>query len=71
MTAASVEGASRRIVLWFRNDLRLRDNAIIHQAVQKLQAKEYDEVGPTAAAAVLHSSHHGDTRHNYNKPRSC
>jgi deoxyribodipyrimidine photo-lyase len=36
--------APRRIVLWFRNDLRLRDNAIVHQAVQKLQAKEFDEV---------------------------
>jgi hypothetical protein len=34
----------RRIVLWFRNDLRVRDNAIVHQAVQKLQAKEFDEV---------------------------
>lgn len=34
----------RRIILWFRNDLRLRDNAIVHQAVQKVKAKEYDEV---------------------------
>jgi deoxyribodipyrimidine photo-lyase len=40
----------RRIVLWFRNDLRLRDNAIVHTAVQKLQAKEFDEVRHMAAA---------------------
>lgn len=46
-TAGSMSGSPsgpRRIILWFRNDLRLRDNAIIHTAVQKLQAKEFDEV---------------------------
>jgi deoxyribodipyrimidine photolyase len=37
--------APKRIILWFRNDLRVRDNAIIHQAVRKLQSKEFDEVG--------------------------
>jgi hypothetical protein len=42
----------RRIILWFRNDLRLRDNVIIHEAVQKVQAGEYSEV----SAADLHSS---------------
>jgi deoxyribodipyrimidine photo-lyase len=47
--AAAGEGSARprrRIVLWFRNDLRLRDNAIIHAAVQKLAAAEFDEVLP-------------------------
>jgi deoxyribodipyrimidine photolyase len=44
--------APRRIILWFRNDLRLRDNAIIHTAVQKLQAKEFDEVGWDLASAA-------------------
>ncbi|KAF6262584.1 cryptochrome DASH1 [Scenedesmus sp. NREL 46B-D3] len=37
---------SRRILLWFRNDLRLRDNVIVSEAVQKVQSGEYDEVSP-------------------------
>ena len=45
--------APRRVILWFRNDLRLRDNAIIHNAVQKVQAKEYDEVRVIAAPSLL------------------
>jgi deoxyribodipyrimidine photolyase len=44
--------APRRIVLWFRNDLRLRDSAIVHQAVQKLQAKKFDEVRPNAVCWI-------------------
>lgn len=46
--------APRRIIIWFRNDLRLRDNVIVHQAVQKLQAEEYDEVGnhPTSSMSA-------------------
>lgn len=40
----SSAAAPRRIILWFRNDLRLRDNVIVHQAVQKVKAQEYDEV---------------------------
>lgn len=32
-------------MLWFRNDLRVRDNVIIHMAVQRIKAEEYDEVG--------------------------
>jgi hypothetical protein len=54
VTAAAGSAASmgspagpRRIILWFRNDLRLRDNAIVHTAVQKLHAKEFDEVKRT------------------------
>jgi hypothetical protein len=34
----------RRLILWFRNDLRLRDNVIVHQAMQKIKAREFDEV---------------------------
>lgn len=50
--ASSSEAAGpRRIILWFRNDLRVRDNVIVHQAVQKLKAKEYDEVSCMTAAA--------------------
>eukprot|EP00775_Hariotina_reticulata_P010321 gene10321-10478_t len=36
----------RRIILWFRNDLRLRDNAVVYEAVQKIQANEFNEVLP-------------------------
>jgi deoxyribodipyrimidine photolyase len=42
--AAGSSGGPRRIVLWFRNDLRLRDNAVLHTAVQKIRSKEADEV---------------------------
>lgn len=44
--AAQVGSGRRRIVLWFRNDLRLRDNAIVQEAVTKIKAQEYDEVVP-------------------------
>lgn len=32
-------------MLWFRNDLRLHDNYIVHEAVNKIKSKEYSEVG--------------------------
>ena len=44
-------GASRQqaehqtIVLWFRNDLRLHDNAIVHEAVQRAAAQPHAQVG--------------------------
>jgi deoxyribodipyrimidine photo-lyase len=44
MADGQTGGGARRIVLFFRNDLRLRDNVIVHQAVQKVKAGEYDEV---------------------------
>jgi deoxyribodipyrimidine photolyase len=34
----------QRIVLWFRNDLRLHDNQIVHEAAQKIASKQYKEV---------------------------
>lgn len=50
----------RRIVLWFRNDLRVRDNAIVHQAVHKLQAKEFDEVRQYGRAVDRWITHHSN-----------
>uniref|UniRef100_A0A383W805 Photolyase/cryptochrome alpha/beta domain-containing protein n=1 Tax=Tetradesmus obliquus TaxID=3088 RepID=A0A383W805_TETOB len=46
MAHGQAGGGARRIVLFFRNDLRVRDNVIVHQAVQKVKAGEYDEVLP-------------------------
>lgn len=43
-SAAQRAGGARRIVLFFRNDLRLRDNAIVAAAAEKVAAREYDEV---------------------------
>lgn len=36
--------APRRLVLWFRNDLRLRDNPLVHEAVKRVKSKEFDDV---------------------------
>jgi deoxyribodipyrimidine photo-lyase len=44
MSDGQTGAGARRIVLFFRNDLRLRDNVIVHEAVQKVKAGEYDEV---------------------------
>jgi deoxyribodipyrimidine photo-lyase len=41
----------RRLVLWFRNDLRLLDNYIVHEAVQKIKANEYDDVSEDSYSA--------------------
>ncbi|EIE22181.1 cryptochrome [Coccomyxa subellipsoidea C-169] len=38
--------SGHRLVLWFRNDLRLTDNAIVHQAAQLIQKKQASEVVP-------------------------
>lgn len=37
---------NRRVVLWFRNDLRIHDNEIIHQAVQRVSQGKAAEVVP-------------------------
>ena len=42
----SQPGGPRRLVLWFRNDLRLHDNPMVSSALQKLKAKEVDDVSP-------------------------
>ncbi|CAL8468872.1 g8413 [Coccomyxa elongata] len=38
--------SGQRVVLWFRNDLRLVDNAVVHQAAQLVQKKQAAEVIP-------------------------
>jgi deoxyribodipyrimidine photolyase len=43
----------KRLVLWFRNDLRLKDNCIIHEAVKRVKSKEYDEVGAIRQQAQI------------------
>jgi hypothetical protein len=41
----AVATGPRRIILWFRNDLRLRDNIILHEAVKMIREQGYNEVG--------------------------
>lgn len=57
MADGQAGGGPRRIVLFFRNDLRIRDNVIVHQAVQKVKAGEYDEVSGTQACSSSSSKH--------------
>ena len=33
-----------RIILWFRDDLRLHDNATVHTAVSRVKSKQAAEV---------------------------
>ena len=35
--AASLGGAPQRVVLWLRNDLRLHDSAVFHQATMLVE----------------------------------
>lgn len=37
-------GGGQRLVLWFRNDLRLHDNYIVHEAAQRVKRGEASEV---------------------------
>ncbi|GLC48551.1 hypothetical protein PLESTB_000110200 [Pleodorina starrii] len=39
-------GGGKRVVLWFRNDLRLHDNYIVHDAAQRVKRGEASEVLP-------------------------
>ncbi|KAG2435381.1 hypothetical protein HXX76_007453 [Chlamydomonas incerta] len=39
-------GGGQRLVLWFRNDLRLHDNYIVHEAAQRVKRGEASEVLP-------------------------
>jgi deoxyribodipyrimidine photo-lyase len=60
-TAPSGAGANR-VILWFRNDLRLNDNSIIDAAVKKVQSGAATEVLPVFCfdpcwfAATAHSN---------------
>jgi hypothetical protein len=38
-------GSGKRVVLWFRNDLRLHDNYVVHDAAQRVKRGEASEVG--------------------------
>ena len=38
--------AMSRLVLWFRNDLRLLDNAAVHQCAKLVQSGQCKEVRP-------------------------
>lgn len=44
-------GGGKRVVLWFRNDLRLHDNYIVHDAAQRVKRGEYSEVRGAASTA--------------------
>lgn len=44
--AAGAAAAGRRAVVWFRNDLRLRDNAALHSIAEKVKAGEVADVVP-------------------------
>lgn len=36
--------AHHRLILFFRNDLRLRDNSIVHEAAKRIRNKEATDV---------------------------
>ena len=44
-----------RIILWFRDDLRLHDNPTVHAAVTKVKAKQAAEV--KLVKPCLHQAH--------------
>jgi deoxyribodipyrimidine photolyase len=35
--------SGKRVIIWFRNDLRLMDNPTVHHAAQLIQQKKADE----------------------------
>ena len=48
--------APSRTVLWFRNDLRVHDNAIVHEAAQRVKTGQSQEVQCLPACRVLLTS---------------
>ena len=50
MASGQGEGTGSRVVLWFRNDLRLHDNAIVHEAAQRVKTGKATEVRPLVVA---------------------
>lgn len=44
--AAAAASKAKRVVVWLRNDLRLHDNYVLHEAVQRVRSKEAAEVLP-------------------------
>ena len=53
--------APQRVILWFRNDLRLTDNYIIVEAARRLAAKKCSEIVPVYC---LDPRHFGTTRYS-------
>lgn len=47
-------GKGGRVILWFRNDLRLHDNAIVAEAQKRVQAGTASEVGSALLGAGRH-----------------
>ena len=45
----------QRVILWFRNDLRLNDNPIVHEAAQLVRKQLASEA--SASRRVRHASH--------------
>ena len=45
--------SGQRVVIWFRNDLRLVDNAVVHQAAQLVQKKQASEVSIEGVVLLL------------------
>lgn len=47
MTDSNFQEARKnsRIILWFRDDLRLHDNPTVHAAVTRVRSKQASEVG--------------------------
>lgn len=42
-----------RIILWFRDDLRLHDNAIVHMAATRIKSHQASEVTPLSWQVTL------------------
>jgi deoxyribodipyrimidine photo-lyase len=53
--------APQRVILWFRNDLRVTDNYILVEAARKLAAKKCSEILPVYC---LDPRHFGTTRYS-------
>ena len=51
-TTQAAAGSGSRLVLWFRNDLRLHDNVIVHEAAQRVKAGKADEVRSQILASL-------------------
>lgn len=45
--------SGHRLVLWFRNDLRLTDNALVHQAAQLIKKEQATEVSISLSRVIL------------------
>ena len=63
--AQAQPGAGRqqqRVILWFRNDLRLTDNPILHEAAQLVRKSLASEVRDAARVIAGHGHLHARRR---------